>query len=189
MKNNVFQILGFSDEVTTCDLCGKAELKGTYVLQEYDATGGPIGPVVHFGSTCGRRAAGWTVAQWSSRAKSAVAAQRVAELEPIAQKIKAAAEKEMARLPEPEDLGLVAVWSTDRVWGYSSFDKHGPKVHVASWQQYRPHVEGERLKAFAFDYFVKDGIKAAGFVPYEKDGTAIYHLVYGDRKQAERELT
>lgn len=188
MKTNVFQILGFTDEVTTCDLCGKPELKGTYVLQEYDATGGPIGDVVHFGSTCGRKAAGWTVAQWTGRAKSAIAAQRLAELEPLAQKIKAQAEKEMARLPEPEDLGLVAVWSKDRVWGYPGFDKDGPRVSVAAWESFGAQKRDLLLRT-AFSYFIKQGIKAAGFMPAEKHGKAIYYLAYGERAKAEREFS
>ena len=38
-------ILGFTDEVTCCDYCGKAELKGTYAVSLN-------GTISYFGSTC-----------------------------------------------------------------------------------------------------------------------------------------
>lgn len=40
------RILGFTDEVTYCDLCGKMELKGTYVIETDN------GEILHYGSTC-----------------------------------------------------------------------------------------------------------------------------------------
>ena len=42
-------LLGITDEVTTCELCGKNPLKRTYVL-DID------GEIVYYGSTCGSRA-------------------------------------------------------------------------------------------------------------------------------------
>ena len=45
-------ILGFTDEITTCDCCGRAELKGTYVMDDNE------GNIFHYGSTCGVNAAG-----------------------------------------------------------------------------------------------------------------------------------
>lgn len=65
----VFQVLGTTDEVTTCDCCGREDLKGTIVLKymtEEDA-----GKVVYFGSTCGARAAGWTTKELHAKAKDA----------------------------------------------------------------------------------------------------------------------
>ena len=40
------RVLGFTDEVTYCDLCGKMELKGTYVIETDN------GEIQHYGSTC-----------------------------------------------------------------------------------------------------------------------------------------
>ena len=34
-----YRVLGTTDEVTTCDICGKVELKGTIVLGVLDADG------------------------------------------------------------------------------------------------------------------------------------------------------
>ena len=42
-------LLGITDEVTTCELCGKTPLKHTYAL-DID------GETVYYGSTCGARA-------------------------------------------------------------------------------------------------------------------------------------
>ena len=39
-------LLGTSDDITTCELCGRSELKGTVALR------GQGGDVVHYGSTC-----------------------------------------------------------------------------------------------------------------------------------------
>jgi len=44
------QFLGTSDEVTTCEHCGKRELKGTVALSIDD------GEPVYFGATCAARA-------------------------------------------------------------------------------------------------------------------------------------
>ena len=39
------KVLGFTDSITTCDLCGKSELKGTYSVDSE-------GQIFHLGSTC-----------------------------------------------------------------------------------------------------------------------------------------
>lgn len=44
-----FKILGFSDSETTCDRCGRNELKGTYTIQT------DTGDVYHLGSICIRK--------------------------------------------------------------------------------------------------------------------------------------
>ena len=58
---NRYALLGIDDEVTTCDCCGKSELKCTMALSELDADGCEVA-VVHFGRDCGARALGWKVA-------------------------------------------------------------------------------------------------------------------------------
>jgi len=55
-----FTLLGIDDEVTTCELCGKADLKCTMVLSENDADGDGVGEV-RYGRDCGARALGWKV--------------------------------------------------------------------------------------------------------------------------------
>lgn len=58
--NSRFTLIGITDEVTTCDCCGKSDLKCTMLLQEYDADGNQSGEV-YFGRDCGARALGWKV--------------------------------------------------------------------------------------------------------------------------------
>jgi len=55
-----YALLGLDDEVTTCELCGKADLKCTMALSEMDADGNELG-IVRFGRDCGARALGWRV--------------------------------------------------------------------------------------------------------------------------------
>ena len=56
----VFAVLGTTDAVTVCWLCGRDELRGTIALDTLDADGNRTGKVVYYGSSCGARAAGWT---------------------------------------------------------------------------------------------------------------------------------
>lgn len=46
------KILGWTDEVTNCDCCGKTDLSGTFGVELDD------GAVVHYGSTCVKRNTG-----------------------------------------------------------------------------------------------------------------------------------
>lgn len=55
-----FTLLAIVDEVTTCDCCGKAELKCTMALEEHDTDGNAVGEV-YYGRDCGARALGWGV--------------------------------------------------------------------------------------------------------------------------------
>jgi hypothetical protein len=75
----VFRVLGTTDDFTTCELCGREELKGTVVLQPLDADGNPDGDPVYFGSSCGAKAAGWTTREVVSAAKRADQERREAE--------------------------------------------------------------------------------------------------------------
>lgn len=54
-----YRVLGTTDDVTRCDLCGRQELRGTIVLAVLDADGNPEGEL-YAGSTCGAKAAGRT---------------------------------------------------------------------------------------------------------------------------------
>lgn len=62
----VFRVLGTTDEVTQCQLCGRDELKGTIVLED-NATA----EIVYYGSSCGARAAGWTTKEIRTAARQA----------------------------------------------------------------------------------------------------------------------
>lgn len=54
--------MGTTDEITTCQICGKPELKGTVILGILDADGN-VEEVVYAGSTCAaRRLGGHTTA-------------------------------------------------------------------------------------------------------------------------------
>lgn len=72
-----FRVLGTTSDVTECDLCGRAELKGTVVLAPLDIDGNEEG-VVYYGASCGAKAAGWTTKDVRRAAKDADAAARVA---------------------------------------------------------------------------------------------------------------
>lgn len=56
----MFTLLGIDDEVTVCELCGKADLKCTMVLAQHDADGNTVAEV-RYGRDCGARALGWRV--------------------------------------------------------------------------------------------------------------------------------
>ncbi len=66
-----FQVVGTTDDVTTCGLCGRDELRGTIVLAVLDADGNDTGERNYYGSTCGAKAAGWTVAEINHRVQAA----------------------------------------------------------------------------------------------------------------------
>lgn len=79
-----FKVLGTTDDVTQCELCGKAELKGTVVLEFIDADGNGTGEVVYYGASCGARAAGWKttdVRRMAAQADREAAAKKRAEEE------------------------------------------------------------------------------------------------------------
>lgn len=50
-----FRMIGTTDENTTCDVCGKMELRSTVMLVSLDADGNADGEVTYAGSTCAGR--------------------------------------------------------------------------------------------------------------------------------------
>jgi hypothetical protein len=48
------KIIGITDEVTSCDCCGKSNLKKTVVLEDQE------GNINYFGQVCASKAAGWS---------------------------------------------------------------------------------------------------------------------------------
>lgn len=61
-----FKILGFNDEITICDVCGKSELKGTYALENNET-----GDIIRAGSSCGAKLASWGLKEFTKKAKLA----------------------------------------------------------------------------------------------------------------------
>ena len=51
-----YKILGFNDDQTSCDICGKEELRGTYAMEDMET-----GVIFRAGSTCGATMAGWSI--------------------------------------------------------------------------------------------------------------------------------
>ncbi|MYY03110.1 MULTISPECIES: hypothetical protein [unclassified Streptomyces] len=66
-----YKVKGTTDEVTTCELCGKQELKGTVMLMPLDVDGNEDGDVSYFGTSCAAKAAGWTVREVNAGVKAA----------------------------------------------------------------------------------------------------------------------
>jgi hypothetical protein len=66
----VFRVAGTTDDVTTCDQCGKDDLRHTVVMVHLDADGNDDG-VSYMGSDCAARAAGWTQARIRKLANAA----------------------------------------------------------------------------------------------------------------------
>lgn len=71
----MYRLLGHTDDVTTCEHCGKSELKGTVALEN------DVGNIVYFGSVCAARALGRGSSAKEGRAvmSEAVALRRAAE--------------------------------------------------------------------------------------------------------------
>jgi hypothetical protein len=78
-----YRILGTTDEVTSCEHCGRVELKGTIVLGIVDADGN-IEDRAYFGATCGAKAAGRKVKEIREEAAAADRATNVARYAPFA---------------------------------------------------------------------------------------------------------
>jgi len=91
----VFRVLGTTDDVTTCELCGKPELCGTVILGALDADGNVEG-TAYYGSACAAKAAGWTTK--AVRAGVKRAADEAAETARAERAAKAAAEYAASRL-------------------------------------------------------------------------------------------
>lgn len=79
MSHPAFKVLGTTDDVTTCEHCGRVDLKGTIRLAPLDEDGNVAGDAVYFGAVCGARAAGWTTKDIRKAATAADRAAREAE--------------------------------------------------------------------------------------------------------------
>lgn len=66
-----FKVMGTTNDVTSCELCGRSDLHHTIVLVPLDADGNDAGAPVYYGSECGARAAGWKQSEVVKAAKTA----------------------------------------------------------------------------------------------------------------------
>src|SRR4051812_26213550 len=55
----VYRVHGTTDDVATCDLCGREDLKSTVIMIELDEAGNEL-DAVYMGTDCAAKAAGWT---------------------------------------------------------------------------------------------------------------------------------
>lgn len=74
----VFRVAGMTDEITTCELCGKEELRGTVQMIELDADGNDFADH-YFGTSCAAKAAGWAQNDVKAGIKDAEAAKKEAK--------------------------------------------------------------------------------------------------------------
>ncbi|MEU1254842.1 hypothetical protein ABZ445_16340 [Streptomyces chartreusis] len=102
-----YKVLGTTDDVTTCELCGKPELKGTVVLAPLDEDGNPDGEC-YFGVSCAAKAAGWTQREVRAGIKTAKDEERARQQ----------AERDAAWAAERE---FLAAWYEER---YGTRDLH-----------------------------------------------------------------
>jgi len=61
---NKYKIKAFNDEICICDVCGKSELKGTYVMLDLETN-----EEFRAGSTCGSKIAKWTNKEFTNKVK------------------------------------------------------------------------------------------------------------------------
>ncbi|MBK3559298.1 hypothetical protein JHN55_22785 [Streptomyces sp. MBT56] len=73
----VYRVGGTTDQMTTCELCGKPELKGTVQMIELDTDGNDFADH-YFGTGCAAKAAGWTQKGVRGAARAADKAKREA---------------------------------------------------------------------------------------------------------------
>lgn len=85
---NQYKVLDFNEDICECDICGRAELKGTYALLDVET-----GDIIRAGSSCGATAMKITVKELKAEHK---------EVEQ--QKIIDSIELENAALPENKRL-------------------------------------------------------------------------------------
>lgn len=74
----LFRALGTTDEATTCDYCGRIELRKTVRLAFLDADGTLTGDVAYYGTGCAATAGKRTVKDIIAEAKASELAEREA---------------------------------------------------------------------------------------------------------------
>jgi hypothetical protein len=62
---NVYRNLGFTEEVTACDCCGKVDLKGTYAIENL-----MTGDIMYFGCVCAANKMNWSKKEFVTKYKA-----------------------------------------------------------------------------------------------------------------------
>lgn len=57
--------LGFTEEVTSCDCCGRVDLKGTYAIEDLQNGG-----IMYFGCVCAAKRMQWSKKEFTTRYKA-----------------------------------------------------------------------------------------------------------------------
>ena len=61
----VYRNLGFTEEVTACDCCGKVDLKGTYAIENL-----MTGEIMYFGCVCAANKMNWSKKEFVTKYKA-----------------------------------------------------------------------------------------------------------------------
>ncbi|MFB7823818.1 hypothetical protein [Streptomyces hydrogenans] len=129
-----YTILGTTDDVTTCELCGRDELKGTVALCPLDVDGNEDGDAVYFGTSCAAKAAGWTVREVKAGVKAADEAKRAAER--AARDAEHAAQMTFMRAWYVENYGTADAWEAAKIAGTTA-----PRLSDRALQAYRESLQ------------------------------------------------
>lgn len=63
----VFKNLGFTEEVTSCDCCGRTDLKGTYCIENLET-----GAIMYYGCVCAAHRMKWSKKEFTTRYKAEI---------------------------------------------------------------------------------------------------------------------
>jgi hypothetical protein len=116
----VFRVGGTTDQITTCELCGKEELRGTVQMIELDADGNDFTDL-YYGSSCAAKAAGWTqkavnmAARAADRAKKEAAETARRKAEGVESKLREKAKEWWLR----ENFGTTDIHEAAKIAGMS----------------------------------------------------------------------
>lgn len=108
------KILGFTEDVTSCDCCGKVELKGTYVMEDENLN------IFYYGTTCGAKSANYSVKEFNSYVKKIELINKI--------------DTEVSNLKG--DGSKMKIYKSAIAKGYNKYDffkKHGKLIESTPW--------------------------------------------------------
>lgn len=123
-----YRVAGTTDEATTCDLCGKVELRATVMLIPLDDDGNDDGDAAYFGTSCAAKAAGWTVKDVRAGVKRAADEKR--EREQAARAAVREAEQEFLRAWYLEHYGTPDLQEAAKRAGMSTVRTSDAAIHA-----------------------------------------------------------
>src|SRR4026209_2647127 len=68
-----YRNLGFTEEVTSCDCCGRVDLKGTYAIEDLQT-----GSIMYFGCVCAAYRMNWSKKEFVTKYKAEEREQTIA---------------------------------------------------------------------------------------------------------------